>query len=115
MKRIFILIGLMVIQLACDDGGIQKGIPGCIQDKIEDIKAQEVWNPPAKVYSYQYEGKTVYYIPSRCCDIMSELYDKNCNLICAPDGGIAGNGDENCPDFIAQRTEEKLIWEDTRN
>jgi hypothetical protein len=115
MKRIFILIGLIVFLLACDDGDVQKGIPSCIQDKIEDIKAQDVWNPPAKIYSYQYEGETVYYFTARCCDIMSELYDEKCNLICAPDGGIAGNGDEKCPNFIAQRANEKLIWEDTRN
>ena len=106
---------MIVLLLACDDSDVKKEIPKCIQDKIDIIIAQDVWNPPAKIYSYQYEGETVYYFTARCCDIMSELYDENCNFICAPDGGIAGKGDGKCTDFITQSTKEKLIWEDTRN
>ena len=45
---------------------------------------------------------------------MSTLYDENCNKICSPDGGIAGNGDGLCPDFFTNRTNERLIWEDKR-
>ena len=114
MNKMCILTLLGVFLLACNNEDSQQEIPNCIQEKIEDIKGEDVWNPPAKIFSYQYEGKTVYYITARCCDIMSQLYDENCNYICAPDGGIAGNGDGKCIDFLSDRTNEKLIWEDKR-
>ncbi len=100
--------------LSCNNEEIQKEIPKCIKDKIVEIEEQVVWNPPAKIYSYQFKGETVYNIPQRCCDIMSTLYDENCNIICSPDGGIAGNGDGQCPDFFISRSDERLIWEDER-
>ncbi len=100
--------------LSCNSEEIQKEVPNCIKDKIEEIEEQAVWNPPAKIYSYRYKGETVYYIPARCCDIMSTLYDENCNILCSPDGDIAGNGDGLCPDFFIGGTNEKLIWEDKR-
>lgn len=88
--------------------------PECIQEKITTIKAEKVRNPPSKVYQYQYNGKIVYYIPSYCCDVMGELYDDNCNLLCYPDGGILGNGDGKCNDFFTKRSNEKIVWEDVR-
>jgi hypothetical protein len=94
--------------------GLPKGIPVCVENKIIDIADKPVWNPPAKIYSYQFKGQTVYYFSSRCCDIPSMLYDENCNFICSPDGGLTGSGDGQCSDFFSLRTNEKLIWEDTR-
>ncbi len=92
-----------------------KGLPPCIQAKIDEIAAQEVANPPVRVYSYQYGGKKVYYFTSQCCDAYSELYDESCTLICAPEGGITGRGDGLCPDFFSTRTDEELVWADPRN
>jgi hypothetical protein len=88
--------------------------PDCVITKISEISKEDVWNPPAKIYSYVYEGQTVYFIPQHCCDIPSELFDSDCNLICNPDGGFSGRGDGKCADFFATRTDEKLLWEDTR-
>jgi hypothetical protein len=89
-------------------------IPDCIQEKITEISQQEVWNPPAKVYRYLFQEKNVYFIPQRCCDIPSQLFDENCELICLPDGGYTGKGNGACPDFFSARTDEKLIWKDKR-
>ncbi|MEX2232549.1 MAG: hypothetical protein WD824_10335 [Cyclobacteriaceae bacterium] len=105
---------VLVFIHGCEGEKILKGTPECIEMKIDWISRQTVWNPPAKVYSYPYEGKTVFYFTARCCDFYSELYDKDCNLICAPDGGFSGSGDGKCPDFFANRTNELLIWEDER-
>jgi hypothetical protein len=113
-KVLYLLAGFALFTLGCNNEDIPKEVPNCIKAKIEDIKEQAVWNPPAKIYSYKYNNETVYYIPPRCCDIMSTLYDENCNIICYPDGGIAGNGDGLCPDFFTKRTGERLIWEDDR-
>lgn len=46
----------------------------------------------------EYNGKVAYYIPTRCCDIPSELYDVDGHIICYPDSGFAG-GDGRCPSF----------------
>lgn len=116
--QIFVVLGFLFMLTGCEKNnlpkGVLKGIPGCIENKIIDISEKPVWNPPAKIYSYQYEGKTVYFFPSRCCDIPSALYDENCHFICSPDGGFAGDGDGLCTDFFSARTDEKLVWEDTR-
>ncbi len=113
----YLILFILPLLLNCNDNDEDEfvpQIPECIQQKIIDISAQEVWNPPAKIYQYMYKGDTVFFIPQRCCDIFSELYDKNCNLICAPDGGVAGEGDGVCPDFFEERSNEMLIWEDQR-
>jgi hypothetical protein len=82
--------------------------------KIDWIARKDVSNPPVSIFSYRYNGKDVYYIPAKCCDFSSELYDGDCNLICAPDGGFVGNGDGQCSDFFSRRSDERLIWTDDR-
>ena len=56
----------------------------------------------------------MFYVPPACCDVPSELYDHDGNLICGPDGGIRGTGDGKCPDFFEKRREGTLIWRDPR-
>jgi hypothetical protein len=111
--NIFLIVLSLSLFYACKEGNNNK-IPACIEAKIENIKSQDVWNPPAKIWQYKYNGQTVYYIPPRCCDIPSILLDENCNTICSPDGGITGGGDGRCSDFFDKRTDEKLIWKDKR-
>jgi len=114
MKRAIILIGFLGLFFGCEKENLPKDTPKCIENKINEISKGDVWNPPAKVYRYKYNGQIVYYFPPRCCDIPSTLYDENCNIICSPDGGLTGGGDGKCSDFFDSRTDEKLIWEDTR-
>ena len=104
----------LIFAFGCKKDDIPKGTPDCIRKAIDAIKADYVAGPPAKVFSYSYKGKAVYYIPAKCCDIPSILLDENCKQICSPDGGLAGTGDGKCPDFFKERSKEKLIWEDTR-
>lgn len=92
----------------------EQQVPECIQTKIHEISQHDVWNPPAKVFRYSYRGQNVYFIPQRCCDIPSQLFDENCEKICEPDGGFTGKGNGACPDFFTARTGEKLLWEDKR-
>lgn len=112
MKKL-IWIGLLIGFVACEKS--EPEIPACLEEKIDDILSEEVWNPPAKLYSYQYEGETVFYFPPRCCDFFGEVFDAECNYICAPDGGITGSGDGDCPDFFQKATNETLLWEDPRS
>ena len=36
--------------------------------------------------------------------------DSTGTVLCAPDGGIDGRGDGRCPDFLAERKEERILW-----
>ena len=107
------LISIFVLT-SCKKLNVPGDTPSCIKSKIRKIKSEEVRNPPAKVIEWSYNGEKYYYIPPYCCDIPSELYDKKCNLICHPDGGISGGGDGKCPDFSKGTLTKKVIWEDDR-
>src|SRR5262252_3563436 len=89
-------------------------IPVCIQDKIEAIQHLPKYNPPATVRRYFYLNNYVYLFSSDCCDQLNYVYDKNCNIICAPNGGISNKGDGRCSNFFTVATEETLIWQDSR-
>lgn len=52
----------------------------------------------SEVYETTYQGRTVYFVPPRCCDIPSQVFDAKGELICMPTGGFAG-GDGKCPRF----------------
>ena len=113
-------IGLVLIVLGlagcgAQPAGQQPQVPAAVAALIEDLKSQPVANPPAYVASYEYSGQVVYYVPPRCCDIFGNLYDGQGQLICHPDGGIAGHGDGRCPDFFSQRKKEAVLWRDTRS
>lgn len=112
--RLFSLLCLSLLLTECSNSDVVTDTPACVKSLIEQIKTQSVWSPPARVYRYTYQGKTVYFVPQHCCDIPSVLYDEQCNMLCAPDGGISGGGDGKCTDFFKTRTNEALIWQDTR-
>lgn len=112
MKYWIVISVLMLSMIGCNEN--EPELPICVKDKLAEIEGEPVWNPPAKLHSYTYEGQTVYYLTPRCCDYFGEVYDANCEFVCAPDGGITGNGDGTCPDFFEVATNRKLVWEDTR-
>ncbi len=93
---------------------IPETFPDCIQQKINEIKKQPKWNPPAQVNAYLYKGKTVYLFSSDCCDQFNALVDSACNYICAPSGGLTGKGDRKCTDFSAEAKLLKQVWKDER-
>lgn len=88
--------------------------PDWVQDLVAQIETEKVSNPPSSLWRYDYHGNVVYFRPQQCCDIPSVLYDQAGNVICNPDGGIAGGNDARCPDFFEERTGEILIWRDSR-
>ena len=99
---------------AVSPSGGPAALPEPVTRLINELEAQPPANPPAFIASYDYRGQVVYYLPPRCCDIFGDLYDAEGQIICHPDGGLAGKGDGRCPDFISQRTNEKIIWRDLR-
>jgi hypothetical protein len=93
---------------------VSNDLPPFVLQLIERHESAPTANPPASIWRYQYKGRVVFYVPPSCCDVPSELYDLEGNLICGPDGGLTGKGDGKCPDFFEQRQEEFRVWSDPR-
>ena len=89
--------------------------PAWVTTVVQQLEAQPVATPPAFVASYEYKGDTVYFVPQRCCDVMSVVYRSDGTVMCHADGGLAGTGDGLCPDFFAERRNERIIWRDPRS
>ena len=89
--------------------------PDWLSELIRQMESEPVANPPAFITRYEYKGQTVYFLAQRCCDIFSNLYDADGNIIAHPDGGITGQGDGRAPDFFEERTNERIVWEDERD
>jgi len=112
MRFIFLLLAVPLLNQECNKG--KDTVPTCIQQKIEQIQKEPKWNPSAEVNEYNYKGKRVYLFTSPCCDQYNNLYDSDCNLICAPSGGYTGKGDSKCLGFFEKAKHVKLIWKDQR-
>lgn len=113
IKRALILLGILIVTLHCDNSDTNTDYPDCIETKITELKNAPVQNPPAEVWKWEVDGEVYYYITSDCCDQFNILYDIECNISCAPDGGFTGNGDGNYPDFD-NTIKKTLIWKDPR-
>ena len=88
--------------------------PAWVGELIAQFMSEPVASPPLSITEYVYQGNNVYFVPQRCCDIFSDLYDAAGNLIAHPDGGIAGTGDGRASDFFSTSTLFQTIWVDTR-
>lgn len=108
-KLILALLCLTAVITSCKRHDLSMKVPGCVEKKIEELKDKPVQNPPAEVWQWKVDGATYYYITSDCCDQFNYLYDEDCNVVCAPDGGFTGTGDGNCPEFSGT-VEKKLVW-----
>ena len=115
MKVLLLLISLLMITAKeCSKIKPSASLPACIQQKIDAIKKEPKWNPPAEVHEYSYNGKTVYLFSSPCCDQYNVAYDTDCKTVCAPSGGMTGKGDQKCKDFKTAATHIRLVWKDGR-
>ena len=88
--------------------------PTWVTALIRQLETQPVANPPAFVARYDYKGQEVYFVPQRCCDIMSVLYRSDAAIMCHPDGGLTGKGDGMCADFFVERRNERIVWHDSK-
>ncbi|MGB8357968.1 MAG: hypothetical protein WCD55_05055 [Bacteroidales bacterium] len=116
-KYIYVVVFLLLMTSGgCEHLEFTTDVPDCINALARSIKREAVRNPPAMIVEWQLTtGEKYYYIPPYCCDMFSELYDSDCNLICAPDGGFSGQGDGRCPADILNSIEStKVVWKDDR-
>jgi hypothetical protein len=113
MKSRF-LVFIIIIFLAGCSQATPSSNPAWVDKLIKQFGSDPVGNPPQSIWSYDYNGQVVYFVPAQCCDQYSMLYDASGSVICAPDGGFTGKGDGKCPDFFTERSNEQLIWQDSR-
>ena len=104
----------IVLGAACTMATSVGDQPKWLMTLIQGLESQPVANPPALIARYDYRGQVVYYLPPRCCDIPSNVYNAAGTIICHADGGFDGTGDGRCPDFFSARKKEKIIWRDSR-
>ena len=95
-------------------GNLSAGFPSWLDRMIGELESQPPANPPLTITRYQYQGQSVYYQTAACCDIFSNLYNHEGELIAHPDGGITGQGDGRLPDFNQERERGFLVWKDAR-
>ena len=88
--------------------------PTWVMALIRQLETEPAANPPGFVARYDYKEQDVYFVPQRCCDIMSVLYRSDGSVACHPDGGLTGRGDGQCADFFRERRNEQIIWRDAR-
>jgi hypothetical protein len=115
LRRVLIVLSVLVIVAAGCAPSSQVENPPWVDQLIRNTQNEPAGNPPQSIWRYDYNGQTVYYIPPQCCDQYSQLLDAGGKVICAPDGGFTGQGDGRCPDFLEKRTNEELIWKDSRS
>jgi hypothetical protein len=114
MKELIVVVIAVIVLLVGCSQSTDTGNPEWVDKLISQYESEPVGNPPQSIWSYEYNGQVVYFVPAQCCDMFSSLFDASGNVICAPDGGLTGKGDGQCPDFSSQRTNEQLVWKDSR-
>lgn len=113
MKTTSLFLFLLLIISSCHKVELNEEVPPCIEEQIETIACEEVYNPPAEVWKWEVDNKTYYLITSDCCDQFDYLYSTECLLVCSPSGGFTGEGDGNCPEFESN-VKRSLVWKDDR-
>jgi hypothetical protein len=103
----------LALWLACAPA-LGEAWPPFVRQLIAREEGAPKKNPPGSIWRYEYRGRVVFYVPPSCCDVPSELYDGEGELLCSPDGGMAGDGDGKCPDFFDARTNGRRVWSDPR-
>jgi hypothetical protein len=87
-------------------------LPEWVQAKIEELSSQPVTYPPASIARYWYRNQTVYFMPPGYHALSGTLFDAEGVLMCHP--GVGRNDDGRCPDFFETRSEEEIVWRDSR-
>ncbi|WP_083326077.1 DUF6970 domain-containing protein [Hymenobacter coccineus] len=107
---------LPLLSSQCSHAASEPG-PQCaasIQTKIAELQALPKSNPAYEVWQYTFRGEPVYLVTAPCCDQYETLYDACLNVLCAPSGGLSGQGDGRCPEFRQLAADRQLVWRDSR-
>jgi len=79
-------------------------VPNCFKKKVRK-------DNPLIIHKWEVDNQVFYQISyNDCFDCFNELFDENCDYVCAPSGGISGGGDGNCPTWNDPIT-WTLVWQ----
>ena len=94
----------------------RESLPEWVLNLIATLESQPVASPPAFIARYLYRDQVVYFLPERCCDTESLLYDAEGHVLCSIPTiyDYAPTGGEGCPDFFEKREDEEIVWVDER-
>ncbi len=109
--RLASILFALVIAPACIGSGTEPEPPDTedSDDGAMPCLAQ-VTDPVLAVNEYEWNGATYYYFTMDCCDQFNQVYDDQCNYVCAPDGGFAGTGDGQCLTFFDEAVAGSQVW-----
>ncbi|UFH53973.1 DUF6970 domain-containing protein [Spirosoma sp. KNUC1025] len=111
MKSILAALLVLLFSASCHHEELTpKDLPACIQSIISQNGSWRSGDRLIAIYRYKYQKRYVYLGISDCCDFYNFLFDNNCQILCAPNGGFSGGGDGKCPDFSKEATEQTEIW-----
>lgn len=110
----FALLGIVLISGCTIGMQSNADLPQWVSDWISEKQNKAVENPPASIQKCIYKNKETYIHSMPCCDQFVKLYDRNRTAVCAPSGGISGEGDGKCSDF-RDKSECEIIWKDDRS
>jgi hypothetical protein len=112
MIKRYLASAILLAHASCG-GTAPEARPPWLLSLIEEHASEPVANPPVQIIRQEYESGVFYYVPPRCCDIWSDLYDAEGTLVCHPDGGLTGDGDGNCP-ALGDPLRAEVVWRDSR-
>lgn len=104
--RVAAIAGFLGLFLACDP----QPAPA---DPVDTAPCAAEWttdHTPVQADEYVWNGQTVYWFDFGCCDMYIEVYDAQCNYLCAPEGGIMAGGDGRCPTFYDEATYVDTVY-----
>lgn len=111
-KYTLVVVYLFVTLISCGDDEKSdvysnydfSKLPSCMQSSIQEYGAM-------KIFIFSRDSSPTYYmIESECCDRFNVVLDCNCKYICAPSGGITGNGDGLCSPEIVDYSSSSQVW-----
>jgi hypothetical protein len=131
IMRYFILIALLSGFLACkkekeDLSKIEPTIitcwfdttnfrlPICIKSAVDSAMSRPKGSFFYSIDMYKYNGDTVYFYVSGCCDRYNPVKDKYCNTLFSPSGGFSGAGDGAHTNSSTQAQLIRNLWRDNR-
>jgi hypothetical protein len=74
------------------------------------LSERQTMNRPDSVHRFTWEGGKGYLVTYPCCDRPEEIFDGDFNYLCAPWGGISGQGNGKCSETMRAGKNGELLF-----
>jgi hypothetical protein len=91
---------------------IDEDPPLWLEKRIEKAEKGLDIHSTYSIWKYVYNNQAVYYFNTYFENEFNYLYDKNGNLLGAPNGGSDDQGDKKIPDFFSKSRNMGMVWEE---